>query len=141
MAKTETVLQGLGMWEEIRSLKDGAGTFLGKVKKDSVDLSLGQWQKLALARGLVSDAPVKILDEPTASLDPNLECQFYRKYEELCGNSETILISHRLASVQNAHRIFVLDEGKVAEAGTHRELMERKGLYYEMFTQQKKWYD
>lgn len=139
--KVETVLQGLGMWEEVRKLEDGAGTFLGKVKKGSVDLSLGQWQKLALARGLVSDAPVKILDEPTASLDPNLECEFYRKYEELCGNSETILISHRLASVQNAHRIFVLDAGKVAEAGTHDELMGLKGLYYEMYTQQKKWYD
>ena len=139
--KVQTVLQGLGMWEEVRKLEDGAGTFLGKVKKGSVDLSLGQWQKLALARGLISDAPVKILDEPTASLDPNLECEFYRKYEELCGNSETILISHRLASVQNAHRIFVLDAGKVAEAGTHDELMGLKGLYYEMYTQQKKWYD
>ncbi len=139
--KVQTVLQGLGMWEEVRKLEDGAGTFLGKVKNGSVDLSLGQWQKLALARGLISDAPVKILDEPTASLDPNLECEFYRKYEELCGNSETILISHRLASVQNAHRIFVLDAGKVAEAGTHDELMGLKGLYYEMYTQQKKWYD
>lgn len=137
----QTVLQNLGMWEEVRKLKNGAETLLGKVKKDSVDLSLGQWQKLALARGVVSDAPVKILDEPTAALDPNLECEFYRKYEELCGNSETILISHRLASVQNADRIFVLDEGKVAEAGTHDELMGLKGLYYEMFTQQKKWYD
>lgn len=139
--RVKTVLQGLEMWEEVVKLKDGVRTSLGRVKKDSADLSLGQWQKLALARGLVSDAPVKILDEPTASLDPNLECEFYRKYEELCGNSETILISHRLASVQNAHRIFVLDEGKVAETGTHDELMGLKGLYYEMFTQQKKWYD
>ncbi|MCM1026067.1 MAG: ABC transporter ATP-binding protein/permease [Roseburia sp.] len=139
--KAQAALQDLGLWEEVRSLKDGAKTTLGKVKKDSADLSLGQWQKLALARGLVSDAPVKILDEPTAALDPNLECEFYRKYEELCGRSETILVSHRLASVQNADRIFVLDGGKVAEAGTHDELMGLKGLYYEMFTQQRKWYD
>lgn len=139
--KAKAALQGLGMWEEVQKLEGGIGTFLGKVKKGSVDLSLGQWQKLALARGLVSNAPVKILDEPTASLDPNLECEFYRKYEELCENTETILISHRLASVQNAHRIFVLDGGRVAEAGTHDELMGLKGLYYEMYTEQRKWYD
>ncbi len=137
----EPILRELALWDKVSGLPQRERTILGKMKSDSVDFSLGQWQKLAIGRSLVADVPVRILDEPTAALDPNLESEFYRKYEDLTKNSGTILISHRLASVQNADKIFVLSQGHVAEEGIHTELMKAGGIYREMFSKQKEWYD
>lgn len=137
----ENILKRLRLWEKVNSLEKKEDTYLGKIRVDSTDFSIGQWQKIAIGRSLVSSAPIKILDEPTAALDPNLEYEFYQKYEEMREGSGTILISHRLASVQKADKIFVLHEGKIEEEGTHEELMEIRGIYYEMYTKQKAWYD
>lgn len=137
----ESVLHQLALWNKVQELPEKERTILGKIKANSVDFSLGQWQKLAIGRSLISDAPIKVLDEPTASLDPNLECEFYQKYEDLMKSSGTILISHRLASVQRVDRIYVLDQGKITEEGTHTDLMKAGGIYYGMYSKQKEWYD
>jgi len=93
-----------------------------------------------MARAVLSRAPFKILDEPTAALDPIAESEVYRRFEELSSGSTTIFISHRLGSTLLADTIFVLDGGTVAETGSHEELMAAKGLYAEMFESQRSWY-
>ncbi|MDR0272110.1 MAG: ATP-binding cassette domain-containing protein, partial [Clostridiales bacterium] len=120
--------------------KNGKNTLLGKTHEDGVDLSGGQWQRLAFARAILSPAPVKILDEPTAALDPVAESQVYAQFESISRNSTTIFISHRLASAKLADVIFVIDEGKVKEQGSHAELMTQNGIYAEMFESQQSWY-
>lgn len=137
----ESILHQLALWDKVHQLPQKEHTILGKIRAESVDFSLGQWQKLAIGRSLIADAPIKILDEPTAALDPNLECEFYQKYDELTKNSGTILISHRLASVQRVDKIYVLHQGKIVEEGTHTELIKAGGIYYGMYTKQKEWYD
>jgi ATP-binding cassette subfamily B protein len=121
-------------------LKNGKDTLLGKTHEDGIDLSGGQWQRLAFARAIVSPAPIKILDEPTASLDPVAESQMYAQFEQISRGFTTIFISHRLASAKMANEIFVLENGTVAEKGSHAELMAQKGLYAEMFETQRGWY-
>lgn len=137
----EKVIHDIGLAETAGRLKDGIHTALGKYKKDSQDLSGGEWQKVALARCLLSDAPVKILDEPTAAMDPFYETMVYQKFKQISQNRTVLLISHRLASVRMSDYIFVLDGGRIAEEGTHQQLMEMGGLYKEMYTEQAKWYE
>jgi len=121
-------------------LKDGINTLLGKTHDDGIDLSGGQWQRLAFARAIISPAPVKILDEPTAALDPVAESQVYAQFEAISREFTTIFISHRLASAKLADTIFVIEGGKVTEQGSHEELMQAKGMYAEMFESQQSWY-
>jgi ATP-binding cassette subfamily B protein len=97
------------------------------------DLSGGDWQKIAIARGFFRDSPIVILDEPTAALDPEAECDIYNKFIKLCIDSTAVIITHRLSSVSMVDRIFLLKDGHIAESGTHRELMELKGEYSRLF--------
>ena len=129
-----------GLDETISDLKDGADTPLGKIIEDGQDISGGQWQRVAIARSLISRAPVKILDEPTASLDPVSESAIYSEFEKLMKGKTTVFISHRLGSTKLANEILVIGDGAVAERGTHDSLMKTGGLYAEMFEAQRGWY-
>ena len=103
-------------------------------------LSGGQQQKLLMARALYKDAPILILDEPTAALDPIAESQTYEQFHKIASDKTAIYISHRLASTRFCHRIAFLDKGRVAEEGTHEELIRKGGAYSEMFALQSKYY-
>jgi len=127
--------------ETIAELKDGINTPLGKIVEEGVDISGGQWQKIAIARSLLSRAPIKILDEPTAALDPIAESRIYQEFERLMGGKTTIFISHRLGSTKLADEILVIENGGIAERGSHEELMSKAGLYAKMFEAQRKWYE
>ena len=133
-------LRRAGLEEAVAGLPRGADTPLGKVLPGGVDLSGGQWQRLALARSLAGAAPVRILDEPTAALDPLAESEVYRSYSQAAARLTTLFISHRLGSTRIADRILVLDGGVIAESGTHDELMRQAGRYAQMFTTQRHWY-
>jgi len=122
------------------ALPEGLHTKLGKIYEDGTDISGGQWQRVALARAAASPAPLRILDEPTAALDPIAESAIYSQFEELSRGIATIFISHRLASAKLADLIYVIDGGAVAEQGSHDELMAAGGLYAEMFESQRGWY-
>ena len=125
----------------IRALPQGYETPLTRYFEESgAELSIGQWQKLSVARAFYSDADILILDEPTASLDPLAEQEIYRQFERLREGRTTILVSHRLSGAAIASRILVLENGTVAECGTHRELMARQGRYRELFTAQAEHY-
>jgi ATP-binding cassette subfamily B protein len=125
-----------GLWAE----KIPLATNLGKLEDDGIDLSGGQWQRIAVARSLVSDSAFIILDEPTASLDPLAESKMYETFQSVLQQRGCVMISHRLASARLADKIIVLDGGKVVQTGTHDELVARDGLYAEMFAAQRAWY-
>jgi len=127
--------------DTIAALADGINTPLGKILEDGVDISGGQWQKVAIARSLLSRAPIKILDEPTAALDPIAESQIYQEFEQLMKGKTTIFISHRLGATKLANEILVIDKGSIAERGSHDELMKIDGMYTRMFEAQRKWYE
>ena len=123
-----------GMADEvIASLDKGFDQVIGRRFKDGVDLSGGQWQKIAIARAYMRDAQVMILDEPTAALDARSEFEVFERFKELSDNKTAVLISHRFSSVRMADRILVLAEGKVEASGTHDQLMAQGGRYAELF--------
>lgn len=103
---------------------------------EGIELSIGQWQKLSIARAFYSESDILILDEPTASLDPMAEQEIFNQFDRLRQDKTTIFVSHRLSSATVASKIVVLEYGELVEEGTHRELMEKKGRYYELFTTQ-----
>jgi ATP-binding cassette subfamily B protein len=129
-----------GLDETISELKDGLGTPLGKILVGGQDLSGGQWQRVAIARSLISRAPVKMLDEPTAALDPVSESRVYSDFEKLMKGKTTVFISHRLGSTKLADEILVIDDGRIIERGTHSNLIAMDGQYAEMFEAQRGWY-
>lgn len=118
---------------------DGYDTMLSK-EFDGLDLSGGQWQRLALARGLYRDCKFIVLDEPTSAIDPIEEGIMYRKFQELIENKMGIIVTHRLGSAKMADRILVLREGRLVEFGTHTELIEKNGYYAMLYQEQAKWY-
>jgi ATP-binding cassette subfamily B protein len=126
--------------EFLAGLPEGYETMLGREFSGGFDLSIGQWQRVALARAFFRDAPFVILDEPTASLDARAESNLFDRMRELLHGRSVVLISHRFSSVRSADRIYVLHEGRVVEEGSHAELMERDGLYAELFTLQARAY-
>lgn len=140
-ALVENVLKSVDMTESIKKMPKGIDTPLGKLTEDGTDLSLGQWQRIAIARNLISKAPVHILDEPTASLDPISERKIYELFRKVSEGKSTILITHRLGAARIADQILVVDEGIIAECGSHDELLQKNGLYSDMFKAQRSWYD
>jgi ATP-binding cassette subfamily B protein len=125
-----------GAHQDISALPEGYETLLGPAFIDGTDLSTGQWQRVALARAFFRDAPVVILDEPTAALDAKAEHELFTRIRELFAGRSVLLISHRFSTVRAADRIYVLREGSVAESGTHAELVALGGTYAELFTLQ-----
>ncbi|MDR3147030.1 MAG: ATP-binding cassette domain-containing protein, partial [Treponema sp.] len=107
---------------------------------DGVELSGGESQKLAIARALYKGAPVIILDEPTAALDPRAEYEIYLKFFDMVRDKTSVFITHRLSSTRFCDRIVVLKNGGIVETGTHEELLARKGYYAELFTMQAQFY-
>lgn len=130
-----------GLTEKIQSLPKGIETHLGRrVFKDGVEFSGGQTQRLMLARALYKNAPILVLDEPTATLDPIAENDIYQKYNEMTHGRTSFFISHRLASTRFCDRIIFVDSGKIAEEGTHDELLKNGGGYAYLFEVQSKYY-
>lgn len=106
-----------------------------------IDLSLGQRQRLAIARSIFRKNKFIILDEPTASIDPLEESKLYQQFGEIVKNKSAIIVTHRLGSVKFADRIIVIEKGKIIESGTHDQLIEKRGKYYSMWKLQSKWYE
>lgn len=129
-----------GIDKFVNQLPDKYNTVLNRDFEGGVDLSGGQWQRIALARAFMGDKPFYILDEPTSQLDPVAESKLYDEFSNLVHNKSALFITHRLASTKITDKIFVLENGKISESGTHVALMKLKGTYYTMFNSQKKWY-
>lgn len=130
-----------GILDKVESLPQKENTLLVReVHEGAVAFSGGELQRLLLARALYKDAPIIILDEPTAALDPIAENDMYLKYSELTKDKTAIYISHRLSSTRFCDRIILLDEAKISEVGTHEELLELGGKYAEMFETQSRYY-
>jgi ATP-binding cassette subfamily B protein len=119
--------------EVIARLPRGYQQMVGKRFKDGVELSGGEWQKIAIARAYMREAAVLILDEPTAALDARSEFEVFQRFKELSSGKTAILISHRFSSVRMADRILVLADGRIEAAGTHDELLAQSGRYSELF--------
>ena len=140
-AGMEDAVRRAGLWEKYRSLPQGGRTHIGKgVFEDGVLLSGGELQRLMLARALYKNAPIILLDEPTAAPDPIAEHQLYLRYSQLTQGRTSFYISHRLASTRFCDRILLLGEGKILEEGTHQSLLERGGEYARLFEIQSRYY-
>jgi ATP-binding cassette, subfamily B, bacterial len=132
-AGIEEAARQSGADEVIEGLDAGYDTMLGKWFDEGEELSIGEWQKVALARAFYRDAGILILDEPTSALDPVSEWTVFERIRELAHGRAVVLISHRFSTVHRADRIYILEKGHVAESGTHGELMDLDGIYRRMF--------
>jgi len=129
-----------GADKAIASLAYGYDTILGKEFEEGEELSIGEWQKVALARAFLRQAQIIVLDEPTSALDAKAEHRVFKQFRRLTQGRTAILISHRLSSVKLADRIYVLKDGRIIESGTHNELVQRNGHYARMFEIQAQYY-
>ncbi len=149
--KENITLGNLDNYSDIKMLaaakKSGADKFieelpkkydqlLGKQFEGGIELSIGQWQKIAIARAFYESPPILILDEPTSAIDAEAEYQIFKNLAQEYKNKSLLLISHRFSTVRNADRIIVIDDGEIAEEGSHRELMDKNGKYSSMFNKQ-----
>jgi ABC-type multidrug transport system fused ATPase/permease subunit len=140
LGRVHKALELAGIHETVGRLPDGPDTVLSP-DLGGVDLSGGQWQRIAIARAGLRDASVLCLDEPTAALDPLAEVAIYKRFAELSRDRTTILVSHRLGMARLADRIVVLEHGRVIEQGTHDSLVTRRGTEYgRMWNAQARWY-
>lgn len=139
--KLYSAFEKAGISDKINSLANKENALMDKaVYKNAVDFSGGEKQKLLLAKAIYKDAPILILDEPTAALDPIAENELYLKYNELTQDKLSFFISHRLSSTRFCDRIIFISNGEIAEQGSHEELMARKGKYYKMYQLQSYYY-
>ncbi|MDF1559942.1 MAG: ABC transporter ATP-binding protein [Bacteroidales bacterium] len=129
-----------GIASLLESMPEGYDTMLGHHTEGGREMSWGEWQKIAIARALYRRAPVLILDEPSSSLDADSEYEIFSDLGRITDGRSCIFISHRLSNVREADRIIVLDRGRIAESGTHDELMAARGRYHEMYSRQKSMY-
>lgn len=136
LAAIEVAASRSGAAEVIQTLPEGMDTLLGPVFEGGQELSVGQWQKLALARSFMRNSSIIVLDEPTASMDPMAEAELFKRFAELAEGRMTLLISHRLGSCRMADHILVMKHGQLVEQGSHEELMQLQGEYYRMFETQ-----
>ena len=134
-------LENAGLLEKVQALPDGMKTHLGReVYENGTEFSGGEMQRLILARALYRNAPILVLDEPTAALDPIAEDRIYQQYHAMTRGRTSVFISHRLASTRFCDRILMLQNGRIAEDGTHEALMKAKGPYAELFEVQSRYY-
>jgi len=129
-----------GADEVITGLPQGYETILGKWFENGEELSVGEWQKVALARAFLRDAQIIVLDEPTSALDARAEYEVFKKFRQLAEGRTVVLISHRFSTVRMADRIFVLEDGRIIESGAHDELVRRGGTYARLFETQAQYY-
>lgn len=129
-----------GVPRELWGTKEGLDLMLSREFGER-DLSLGEWQRLAIARGLFRGHDTIVLDEPTASIDPLEEAALYERFVEVCAGRTALIVTHRLGSARFADRIVVMENGRIVETGTHDELIAAGGLYHRMFTSQAAWYE
>lgn len=134
------VLDEVGLKERVKAMENGAHTQLYNNNGVGVDISGGEAQRLAIARALYKDGPFVILDEPTAALDPIAEAEIYENFNEMIANKTALYISHRMSSCKFCDRIVVLDHGKIAEFGTHEQLLAKSGIYAELYETQARYY-
>jgi len=126
-----------GIHDFLSSLPNGYDTSLIRFfDNDAIDMSIGQWQKISIARAFYKDAGILILDEPTASLDPIAEADIFKQFDSLREGKTTLFVSHRLSSATAADEIIVMQGGKILEKGNHKELMQNEGAYFRLFTLQ-----
>lgn len=134
-------LEKAGLMGLVEQFPQGLDTHIGRtVYLDGVLMSGGEFQRLMLARALYKNGPILVLDEPTAALDPIAENDIYMKYHEMTAGKTSVFISHRLASTRFCDRIILIDHGRIAEEGTHEDLMKRNGLYAKLFEVQSRYY-
>ena len=140
--KINEALKFVGLKNKILELDNGIFSELNReFSEKGILLSGGEYQKIALARTFVKNSQIIILDEPSSSLDPISEKQLFDKMMELVGNKTLILISHKLSNVANVDKIFYIEDGEIKECGSHFELMEKGGLYAEMYNIQAQKYN
>jgi len=138
--KIEKAAEHAGAGNLISSLPKAYDTILGKWFEDGEELSIGEWQKIALARAFLRESQLIVLDEPASSLDAKTEYEVFKRFRQLLEGRAAILISHRFSTVRMADRIYVLDEGQIMEDGSHEELMKLGGTYADLFEKQSKYY-
>lgn len=140
-AKVKEALQAVGLWEKVEKLPRGTETYITQdLDESGVQFSGGENQKLFVARAMYRNGPVLILDEPTSALDPIAESKLYEEYNNMTKEKTAVFISHRLASTKFCDRILLLEQGRIAEEGSHDMLMEQNGLYRELFEIQSHYY-
>lgn len=139
--KVLSTLDKVGLGDFVRNLPNQEETYLGtEFEESGVSVSGGQEQKIAIARSLYKDAPVMILDEPTAALDPMTEFEIYQNFDNLVKDKTAFYISHRLSSSKFCDEILVFDQGEIVQRGTHKELVNEKGKYQELWSAQAQYY-
>ncbi|GAU75932.1 ABC transporter ATP-binding protein [Fusibacter sp. 3D3] len=138
-AKLEAAIQKADLTMAHRSFTKGIDTMLSR-EFEGVELSGGQWQRIALGRGFYKNHNMIVLDEPTAAIDPVEETRIYKKFAELSQDKTAVIVTHRLGSAKIADRIIVMDKGRITDVGTHDELISKEGLYSEMYSAQAQWY-
>jgi ATP-binding cassette subfamily B protein len=145
MVAVDTALEQAGIDINSKSFPQGLETMLSREFMweglPGMDLSGGQWQRVALARGLYRMHEVVVLDEPTAAIDPLEESRIYEQFVRISRDKTAIIVTHRLGSTKIADRVVVMDKGKIVEMGSHAELLQKNGVYAGMFNSQAWWYD